>query len=369
MVCASPSSRLPRGAFAALAFALRLGVLLLPAAVMTTAAVARAGDGRVLVIDVDSRVADALVVALSPWSLTVVRAPGPIPAPDFDAASARARVMAADQHAGAVVWLVPPRPPDEQPTLWVYDAQTLELTVRPLSVWAPFDDARAAAVALSVKTVLRASPLVAPEPAPEPPPAPPAVARPPPAPVVEAAEPSAGPPARTARWWFETFVGGRAPTGASVEARASVGGSFWPASLAGHVGIGVDVQAGPGVSIATGRFQGELRQASVDVNARLRSPVTSWLALELDGGPGVVLASLDGQAAPGETSEHALRLDPALDLGAIADFTFTPRVSVGAQATGAAFLRFQRYSLDGGPLLDAPPIVMLFGARLSVGID
>ncbi len=111
----------------------------------SAAQVAHAGDGRVVVIDVDPRVADALVVALSPWSLTVVRAPGPTPASDVDAAAARARVMASDLHAGAVVWIAPPRPPDDQATLWVYDAETLELAVRPLTVWAPFDDAGAAA--------------------------------------------------------------------------------------------------------------------------------------------------------------------------------------------------------------------------------
>jgi hypothetical protein len=357
MVCASPSSRLPKLAL--------LALLCIPALLLASAP-ARASEGRVLAIDVDSRVADALVVALSPWNLTVVRAPGPVPAPDFDAASARARVMAADQHAGAVVWLEPPRPPDEQPTLWVYDAQTLELAVRPLSVWAPFDDARAAAVALSVKTVLRASPLVAPEPAPEPAsapaPAPEHAPAPAPAPAPEHSEPPA-------RWWFETFVGGRAPTGAALEARAGVGGSFWPARFGGHLGVGADVQAGPGVAVATRAFQGELRQASLDLNARVRGAAASWLGLEAGGGVGFVLASLDGQAVPEGTSEHALRFDPALDVTAVADCAITPRVSLGALAMGSAFLRFQRYTLDGASLLDAPPLVMLLGLRLSVGVD
>jgi hypothetical protein len=172
-----------------------------------------------------------------------------------------------------------------------------------------------------------------------------------------------------ARWWFETFVGGRAPTGAAAEARAAVGVSAWPQRFGGHAGAGVDVQAGPGVAVANHAFQGELRQGSLDVTARLRSAVAPWVALELEGGAGLVLASLDGQAVPQGSSLHALRLDPALDLGAVADVTFTPRVSLGATATGAAFLRFQRYSLDGAPLLDGPPVAVVFGLRLSVGVD
>jgi len=341
--------------------------LALPSWIASTASVAYAGDGRVVVIDVDPRVADALVVALSPWSLTVVRAPGPSPASDVDAAAARARVVASDLHAGAVVWIAPPRPPDEQATLWVYDAQTLELAVRPLTVWAPFDDAGAAAVALSVKTVLRASPLIATEPpVPDttPPPAAPA------APVVEVAPAPAAPPPGI-RWRFEALVGARAPTGAAaaVEPRATLGASAWPSRFAGHAGLGLDLQAGPGVSVATGAFQGELRQGSLDLTARLRSPVGPWLALELDGGAALVLASLDGQTVPESAPLHALRLDPAVELGAFADVTFSPRVSLGIGATGSAFLRYQRYALDGEPLLDEPPVVVVSGVRLSVEVD
>ena len=140
------------------------GLALAAAFVTSAVEAAEAHERRVVVIDVDPRVADALVVALSPWSLTVVPTPGPSPAPDFDAASARARTLASEQHAGAVVWIAAPRAPDTEATLWVYDAQTLQLAVRPLTVAAPFDDAGAAAVALSVKTILRASPLAAPEP-------------------------------------------------------------------------------------------------------------------------------------------------------------------------------------------------------------
>jgi hypothetical protein len=64
-----------------------------------------------------------------------------------------------------------------------------------------------------------------------------------------------------------------------------------------------------------------------------------------------------------------MRLDPALDASAIADFALGPRVGLGVAAGGSALLRFQRYALNGASLLDEPAWIGLFGLRLSVGID
>lgn len=332
---------------------------------------AAGSSGRVVVIDVEPRVIDALVVALSPWSLTVVRAPGPSPVEEIEAAAARARVVAADEHAGAVVWIAAPRPPELQATLWVYDAETLELTVRPLSAWAPFDDAGAAAVALSVKTILRDSPLLAQET----PPAPaPAVAIAPPAP--SSFTPSAPAPAAPASiaWRFETLLGARAPTGAgaAVEPRAAIGGSLWPSALAGQAGqagLGLELQAGSGVSVGTPAFQGELRGASLEITARLRVQARRWLAFEFQGGPAVWLTSLDGQALASGATLHALRLDPALDASAVADLAVAARIDLGLALGASALLRFQRYALDGAPLITEPTWVGVFGLRLSVEVD
>jgi hypothetical protein len=337
------------------------------------AAPARAGERLVVVIDVDPRVSSALVVALSPWSLTVVRAPGPSPSSDLDASSSRASAIAAEQHAGAVVWIAAPRALGEQPALWVYDAQTKQVAVRPLSVSEPFDDAGAASVALSVKTILRASPLTTEETPPEPEP-PGSIAGPSPMPVDRppATVPGPQPPASARAWRFETVVGVRAPTGASaaVEPRAALGGSFWPSGFGGHAGLGFDVQAGPGVSVGTpNSFQGELREASMELTARARVLPRRWLAVEAECGPAVFLASLDGQAVLTGAHVHTLRLDPAMNLGAIADAMLGARVSVGLLVEGSALFRFQRYSLDGAPLLNGPAMMGMAGLRLSVEVD
>jgi hypothetical protein len=340
-------------------------------ALLLASRLAGARDGRVVVIDVDPRVVDALVVALSPWSLTVVRTAGPGPSVEFEAATARARVVAAEQHAGAVVWIAPPRPPNAQATLWVYDAETLQLTVRPLSVWVPFDEAGAASVALSVKTILRDSPLVAPEPVTAPPvaapPAPPPTA---PSPAREAPAASPAPAPLSLAWRFEALVGARGPTGAGapLEPLASLGASVWPSAFGGRAGLGLSLQAGPGVSVNAPDFQGQLRGASLELTARVRGPTRRWYAFEAEVGPAVWLTSLDGRALASDTPLHAVRVDPSFDVGGVAELALATHVYMGLAASGAALLRFQRYMIDGRPLLAQPAWVGLFGLRLSVEI-
>jgi hypothetical protein len=378
----------------------------LTVAALFFASAARAGEGRVVTIDLEPRVADALVVALSPWSLAVVRTPGPCPAPEIEAASSRARVIAAEQHADAVVWITPPRRPAEGGSLWVYEAQTRALAVRPLTVSAPFDDAGAAAVALSVKTILRASPLARPEPAvddtarhaananapaptsapapaPASAPAPTPASAPAPAPahaIAPAAASKAEPapvidettsPPRTASrrtWRVETIVGARAPTGGSVsmEPRVALGASVWHAA---SLGLGLQVQAGPGVSMGSSVFQGELREGALEATARVRVRGDRWIAFEFLAGPSLVLSSLDGQALATGKSLYALRLDPAINAGTIVDLTPESNISVGLVFDASSLLRFQRYELDGMPLLSEPSFVMLGGVRLSLEID
>jgi hypothetical protein len=172
------------------------------------------------------------------------------------------------------------------------------------------------------------------------------------------------------RWRFEAAVGARAPTGAKAtfEPRAALGASVWPSALGGHGGFGLDVFGGPGVSVGTGAFQGELLEEAVDVTFRLRG-VFDWFALELQVGPALVLSSIDGKAIPTGASEHAVRLDPAIDANGVADVVLGRRVTLGALAGTSARLRFQRYSLDGATLLDEPVVGFAFGARLALGLD
>jgi hypothetical protein len=94
-----------------------------------------------------------------------------------------------------------------------------------------------------------------------------------------------------------------------------------------------------------------------------------WVAFEFLAGPALVLSSLDGQALATGKDLHALRLDPALNAGTIVDLTPGSNVCVGLIFDASALLRFQRYALDGAPLLREPSFVMLGGVRLSLEVD
>jgi hypothetical protein len=186
---------------------IRLFLVLLVVATLSVAPDVRAQERRVAVIDVEPSVADAVVVSLSPYGVVVVRVPGPAPDPNAPDAAERAGRAAAEQSASAVVWMTPARDASEHGWLWLYDAETLELTMRPLAVAPPFDAAAAAAVALSVKTALRSSGLVAGDP----PPLPPIVV--PPAVTFVPEPPRALPLEFPRAVRLETFVGARGPTG------------------------------------------------------------------------------------------------------------------------------------------------------------
>jgi len=355
--------RIPKGA-----------LILGQVAALAGAHTAGAQERRVAAIDADAPLARALTVALSPWQLGVVPTPGPAPAPDFDTASTRARVIALDQHADVVVWLVPAARPGEPGSLWVYDTASQQLVVRPLIVSPPFDAAAAAAVALSVKTILRGSPLVSqfveeatPPIASAPPIAAPPASAVPPDTIERPAESSN---AAQAPWRFETLVGARTPTGAGAPAEpwAELGLSMWPRAQGGHFGWGIGLQGGSGVSLASGAFDGAYRQGALDVTARLRTSATAWLSLELRAGPEIAVTSFTGQAT-GAASIHALRVNPALDVGGIVDFTPWTRVHLGLVGDAAMLLRFQRYAFDGLEVIDEPPIALVLGARLSVEVD
>ena len=346
----------------------------LTVAIMMLAPSARCQGRKVVVVDADSRVLSAIDIALSPWSLSVGPVPGPLPEGDLDAASARARAIAAERGAGAVVWIAKARGPDETASLWVYDAQTRQLVVRPLTVAAPLNDAGAAAIALSVKTILRSSPLAEVE-VPTPLVAPPAPQTASPVPV--AREERAPPlPAATSVWRLEAIFGARTPTGTGTlaEPRAAFGLSAWPLAFGGHFGLGAVLQAGPGVPVdsgGSGRYQyhGQFREASFEASARVRAKASRWLAFECQAGPALLLTSLDMDVFGTTTSDHDVRVNPTVNAGAIVDFALGARVGFGALVDASILLDRQRYRLKSVVTMEEPSVDFLLGARLSVGVD
>jgi hypothetical protein len=170
-------------------------------------------------------------------------------------------------------------------------------------------------------------------------------------------------------WRLEAVVGARTPTlGAAAEPQAALAVSLWPPALRGHVGAGAVVQAGPGTTLESAAFSGQFTQASVGLNARARIGAGP-LAFELQAGPSIRITSLDGEALATSESEHAVRVNPAVDAGGVFDVALGPHIALGALLDVSALLRFQHYVLNGALIFDEPMVDLLFGARLAVEVD
>jgi hypothetical protein len=259
----------------------------------------------------------------------------------------------------------------------VYDAQTRQLVVRPLTVAAPLNDAGAAAIALSVKTILRSSTLAEAE-ASAPAPVSPAPRMALPLPIAQ--HPIPAPPAARATpsvWRLDAIVGARFPTGAKnmAEPRAALGISAWPRTFGSHLGLGALVQAGPGVPVeqqgAPVQYQGLFSQGSFEACAHVRADVGPRVAFEAQAGPALVVSSLDVEffGPTPASSKHKIRFNPTVNVGAIIDFALGPRVGLGVLFETSTFLYRQTYTIDTVVMLDEPPVDLLWGARLSVGVD
>jgi hypothetical protein len=111
------------------------------------------GSPKVVVLSGNPRLDRALRMSLAPWSMRLEVVTARSPGSSMPISAMRARVLAEELSADALVWVVDT---PEGAALWVHDARTGNVTARSTPS-PPFDVPTAAALALSVKTVLRAS--------------------------------------------------------------------------------------------------------------------------------------------------------------------------------------------------------------------
>lgn len=253
-----------------------------------------AQSGRVVLIGIDETLAAAVGVALEPWGSELVRRSGVAPA-SMPGASEVGRAIASEETALAVVWI---SLTEDGAALWVYDADADRTLARGLLSPPPYDDATAAAIALTLKTLLRHStvaPLaeraVVPEPAPPPHPPPPP---PPPPPRPPPPEPHG----RLVRLELAVGALGLATDVVdAVEPRIALALGFFPAELDGVLGVALRVRTGPGIGFEADATRGRFTDTWIAAEIRLRGHVDR---VSLGGGlaGGTVLSTLDASLAP-----------------------------------------------------------------------
>lgn len=322
-----------------------LRLVLVLASILTAlpALAAAQPDGRrVVLVAIDGELTRAVHTSLAPWGTELVSVDGDAPA-SMPLASDRGRAIAAEHHADAVVWI---SASDAGPALWVYDVEADRSLARALTSAPPFDEATAAAVALTIKTLLRHSAV---------------------APTSERAAPppTSSPPApRIAQVELGGGLLALATAPSDVEPRLSLAVSLWPTELSGIVGFSLGARTGPGIAVRTADANGRWTSTLVALGVRVRADLGLF-----DAGAGieagVLVTTLDVQLG----ASHEAHLVRAGFGGAgWGEVGVRPdsALRIALRAGASILLPYERYLQRGALVLDVSPVALL--AELSFAV-
>jgi hypothetical protein len=302
------------------------------AVVLAAALIAGHGTARaerLVLATADAELEAACVEALGSWRVDIVTAADRAPGTRMPEAAAEADSIARAHAARAVVWIA--GGDAAAPGLWLYDVSQRRVVVTPLPSGLPFDAPTAAAVALTIKTLLRTSEVAPPD------------------------ERLAVPPRPPRRFALEARAGLRArpAPAARWEPRFAVAGVLRPIR-GGRLALALGVRAGPGSDIERGDFVGRYRDTAVSAAARLGLPLGGSLRLVPALGLSLHVDSVSGSSASEGASASTRRFNPMLDAALDLELRVRGdvRVSIGLEA--GARLRRQRFLAGDQEVFDLP---------------
>jgi hypothetical protein len=321
------------------------------AAALASLSVAKAASAEsrsVAVVAPDPQLLRALDVALAPWGTNITEV-HPIESPTAMAPD-RARAIARETRADVVLWV---SADGGHQTVWIYDVASDHVSSRRVEATPPFDPTTAAAVALSVKALLRST-VVAPLPERT-------------APVSEEPSWALGVSAGFADHLTE--VAGHVTQG--PEGRFGLHASVWPAIVSHELGVVLDASIGTGVDVQVPaqnyNFTYTLHEYEFEVGVGARLAASPTFALEPSLSAAVVLIQLDGTLTPVASSgasaqEHAFRVAAGFQSAVAVSLTppgtrlrIAPWVGftlltlgVGYQVQNGNLTEASRYTPEGG---------------------
>ena len=316
------------------------------------------GEPRVVMISAPPALEEAVEAALAGWPVQVSSAAGE-PGASMPEAGDRARAIGQAEGAGAVVWTAGDATGH---AVWVLDVESGRVAVRRLPRPPPWDEPTAAAVALTVKTLLRHSRV---------------------APVLErygveearealraelAAAPARPAPAPPAWLRLATLAGARIrPTeGRDVELRLGAAVELVPGWWDGRVAALARIRSGTGVEVNQPDFVGRYTDVEASLGAVARILAWGPVAIAPAAGGSLHLSEIDGSIRSRGERGHASRINPSLD-GAVAievQVGELVRLSVSGELSYA--LRRQLYLVAGDAVLTLPRMEGEIGGALSV---
>jgi hypothetical protein len=311
----------------------RLAVVLLALVSVLGAGTSTANpsERRVAVLQPDSELLRALSIALSPWGLETVRSDAALPVSSQPEAVQMASRLARELDVQALVWITSG---ESGSLLWVFDVSSGEVSARMLAQTPPFDGAAAAAIALSVKTVLRSSAVAPPE---------------------ERLGSRTEPPESQRSAALEFGSGARWFAADAVDVRLELAGVSW-LTRSRNLGLSLAFSWGPGIQIDDPAYTGSYRELTAGGEARFRALRTPSLSLSVALGATAHWATLDGTVARGSRKSRVERVNASLDLAATIAVYVSGPVYLGASAAGGYSLKNRRFLVEGTPIFSPWPL-------------
>jgi hypothetical protein len=303
--------------------------------VLLTAASARSeGQRRIVVLQPDDELFRAISLSLSPWDVETIRSDASPQASQPEAVEGASH-LARELGVEAVVWI---SSAERGSLLWVFDARSGDFAVRTLAEKPPFDSAQAAAVALSVKTLLRSSAV-----------APPAERL--------GAQPSAASeesPRAEAGFALELGAGGYWLAKRQAELMIQLAAVAWIPS-ARRLGVSLSLSLGPGFRIEDARYWGHYREFVVGGRMRYRVLHEPRLSASVSLGGALHFTTFEGTLVERSVESKVSRMNPSLDLETSLSVYVTSAMYLGASAGAAYSPRYRRYLIEGEPVFSPWP--------------
>jgi hypothetical protein len=317
-------------------------------ATLLFAAAARAEHRRVALVNGNDVLERQVRIALSSWELDVERVDWTSMGAAMPAAADEARRVAKAHHVDAVVWI---SENGAGHALWIFDVDQAHAVSRPLSSATPTDTAEAAALALTLKTLLRST-----------------TAAPPAERIGAGAERPMSP---IGVFRLEAEGGGAFATKhGAPELRFGLTALWWPRFLSRRAGLAIGVWAGPGLTIQRDdEFSGHFVDVALAPAFRFNVPLGGRFAVEPSAGASFHLTHLDGAAVRVNRGVSHTEVDTGIDASALLSVALFGGVGVGVRVSGTYLLAYQRYEVQGNRVLELSPLqgtaTLVLSARLN----
>ena len=245
--------------------------------------------------------------------------------------AARGRALAERESAAVVVWI---SQSDDGFALWVYDAVHDRVLTRRLDRGPPFDEAAAAAVALSIKAFLRHG-SAAPD-----------------------SERVASEAPREISLGVALGLRAFASDRDDVVPRLSLALAIHPNALEGIVGFGFIASSGSGLEANVETFTGRWHDVRAALFVRARARIASMLELGARLELGAAASWLDGVVLPVGRAAADVRVDPALGAMADAGLWLGPGLRLGLGTGLVAIPTIREYLVRGQTVLRLGPVAL-----------